>query len=255
MVDIWESFQEIDLAEIGTEFNLQTRVDRKYLVPRVQLNHAITGLIEAPKIVTVEGKLRSNYSSEYFDTPDFDLHQAAAHRRRKRFKVRIRSYVDSQLAFFEIKFKDNRSRTEKIRMPHQFGSSEIDPTQHDWLNSQLVDREFTESTTLIPALANTFQRRTLILPDGSRFTVDSNLAFDSKPAFNHPDWRIVETKSLGRKSELDSALWKLGYRPIRVSKYSIGVALKQPLLARNKWNIAIERAFRNGEYEAANRDY
>ncbi|MEY3407213.1 MAG: hypothetical protein RL038_274, partial [Actinomycetota bacterium] len=55
-------------------------------------------------------------------------------------------------------------------------------------------------------------------------------------------------------SDLDSALWRLGYRPIRVSKYSIGVALKQPLLARNKWNIAIERAFRNGEYEAANRN-
>ena len=54
-------------------------------------------------------------------------------------------------------------------------------------------------------------------------------------AFALPDFAIVETKSTGRASRIDRTLWRLGYRPQRISKYATGLAALHRELPRNRW--------------------
>jgi hypothetical protein len=53
----------------------------------------------------------------YFDTPSHQLYRQHVQRRRHRYKVRTRSYLDSGECSFEAKLKSNRSETVKSRMP------------------------------------------------------------------------------------------------------------------------------------------
>lgn len=248
MTDFWDSFEIIDLADLGQEFNLQTRVDRKYLVPKPALLDAISEVQKPPKVIAVNHQLRTEYSSIYFDTANFDFHRAAATSRRNRFKIRFRKYDETKNSFLEIKLKTARQMTEKIRVPVPYEQTELNSENISWINSEINNRGFNDLSEVSTSLVNSFNRRTLLLSDGSRFTVDSDLKFEDLTAFNSNDWRILETKSLGRKSDLDSSLWRLGFRPIRVSKYSIGICLKHSNTPRNKWTVAIDRAFKEGDY-------
>ena len=54
-------------------------------------------------------------------------------------------------------------------------------------------------------------------------------------AFALPDFAIVETKSTGRASRIDRTLWRLGYRPQRISKCATGLAALHRELPRNRW--------------------
>ena len=56
------------------------------------------------RVLEIDGpRAASRYRSVYFDTPDLDSYLAAARRRRRRFKIRIRSYLDSGRHFLEVK--------------------------------------------------------------------------------------------------------------------------------------------------------
>jgi hypothetical protein len=46
-------------------------------------------------VLEIDGARSFAYDSTYFDTPDLDAYLLAATRRRRRFKVRTRTYVDS----------------------------------------------------------------------------------------------------------------------------------------------------------------
>ncbi|WP_230854391.1 VTC domain-containing protein [Arthrobacter terrae] len=63
------------------------------------------------------------YESVYFDTPELEQFRAHRQGRRRRYKVRTRTYVDSGLCMFEVKFKGQRGQTVKHRMPYQLQDS------------------------------------------------------------------------------------------------------------------------------------
>ena len=52
---------------------------------------------------------------------------------------------------------------------------------------------------------------------------------------------IVETKSAGPPSDADRALWSLGHRPTRVSKFGTSLAALRPELPSNTWTRALGR--------------
>ncbi|MBK7182175.1 MAG: VTC domain-containing protein [Bacteroidetes bacterium] len=138
--EILNTFTPITLAEMDS-VKLMDRTDTKFLFPVNSLHAILNEIKDQYRILEVNGNRISQYESLYFDTPDFDLfHQ---HRRGKlnRYKVRFRRYVESELNFFEIKFKNNKGRTIKDRVKQK----QIDGTIQDKAEVLLK-----EKTTIVP---------------------------------------------------------------------------------------------------------
>ncbi|MDG2112789.1 MAG: VTC domain-containing protein, partial [Actinomycetota bacterium] len=107
----------ISLAETEQEAALQARVDRKYVVDgetAVELVQFVGSAAAHSAVLEIEGRREFTYESVYFDTPDRVSYLAAAHRRRRRFKVRTRRYADSATAAREVKTRGGRGETVKL---------------------------------------------------------------------------------------------------------------------------------------------
>ena len=116
-LDALSLLDTVDLAGLNAEAELQTRVDRKYLVPLSELAGVIDALPAGTRVLDLGGERSLRYASQYFDTPRLDSYFGAVHGRRRRFKVRARSYLDSGGAFLEVKTRGARSATVKERVP------------------------------------------------------------------------------------------------------------------------------------------
>ena len=218
--------------------------------------------------MAIDGQSAFGYLSDYDDTPDFSLYRAAATKRRRRFKLRSRVYLDSGTHFLELKTRSGRGHNVKDRLRLEdvpvsacaalrHGRSVkrpdllVRPEVREWLAERLADRGIAESrrealrvaASLIPAARSVYTRSTLCLPEGSRLTADRGLVLcaPSGGARVEVPGVVVETKSAGRASAADRWLWRSGHRPLRISKYALGVASIHPELPSNRWNRAMKR--------------
>ena len=99
------------LAELNSAAGLLTRVDRKYLVPLTCAQNLVDGLAPHARVLAIDERRRFSYTSTYFDTPGLEAFMLAARKRRRRFKVRTRTYLDSGLCFLEVKTRGARGTT------------------------------------------------------------------------------------------------------------------------------------------------
>src|SRR5204862_4846249 len=90
--------------------------DIKFVFPQLQLPLCLKELKHDYQVLDVEGNRISRYESLYFDTPDFHLYHQHQRGKLNRHKIRYRKYVESDLNFFEVKLKNNKSRTIKDRV-------------------------------------------------------------------------------------------------------------------------------------------
>src|SRR5699024_2095193 len=102
-------YSPISLQQVTQVAGLQTRSDNKYLLTPEQFTDLIDGLPETTQALTIQGQRIFTYESMYFDTADLALFRAHRQRRRRRFKVRTRSYVDIAETAFEVKLKGYRN--------------------------------------------------------------------------------------------------------------------------------------------------
>ena len=223
----------ISLEELVERAELLTRVDRKYLLPIGDLPDLLNGLPDDTRVLEIAGQRDFAYRSAYFDTPEMESYLAAARGRRRRFKLRIRSYLDSDLHFFEVKTRGSRGTTCKQRIPYGDGLA-LTPaaTAHagDVLGTSL---------DLDHVLTSRYRRTTYFLPASSaRLTVDTRLAWElpDGSGVRTPGWAVVETKSSSAASAADRVLWSLHHRPRKVSKYGTGLAALRPELPANRWH-------------------
>lgn len=239
----------IPLEELLEVAALLHRTDRKYIVSEERLSELVLALDGDVRVLEVEGRRSANYESIYFDTPERESFRAAAHRRRRRFKVRTRSYLDSQQTYLEVKVRDARRRTIKERMVYTFADRAVlNPAALEFLSETFHTHGLPADavTALTPVLHTEFQRSTLFVPSaGCRMTVDTELRVftpgGEKLAIT--DLIIVETKSDAGERRVDRILWRMGVRPQSVSKFAIGSALLDPSLPDNKWSRTIARHF------------
>jgi hypothetical protein len=253
MSDTLSHLPSIGLDHLNAVASLQQRCDRKYILSSQAADHFLAHLPENTAVLEIEGKLGFGYDSTYLDTGDLLCFGLAATRRRHRFKVRVRHYCDSDQWWLEVKTQGNRGLTVKDRLPLD-GSLTTDPRDRlmndslvaGWLAATLAARGITPVAThrLLPTLEAAYRRSTVLLPDGSRVTVDTNLAWQS-----HDNQRsdqldclvIVETKTTGHACAADVWLWSHGARPARISKYATGMAWLTPKLADNRWHRTLTR--------------
>lgn len=245
-------FATLSLDELLAEAELLTRFDRKYLLDRSQAAGLLQRLDPRTRVLEIDGRSWFHYESVYFDTPDLLSYRQAAHLRRRRFKVRTRSYLDSGLAFLEVKVRGDREITVKDRLPY-------DPAARDRLTGpgrdyagQTLDGYGLDGSLagdLDRSLVTRYRRATLVPPEPEvRVTVDTDLTWsDGRRELTPPDLVIVETKSGSRPSGVDRLLWEAGHRPASISKYGTGLAALRGDLPANKWTRVLRRHFHTEE--------
>ena len=238
-----DNLQSVGLAELNSEASLLTRKDRKYLVP-LSVARRLVGQSDV-RVLEIDERRTFRYESVYFDTPDKVSYLAAAHKHRRRFKVRTRSYLDSGICSLEVKTRERRGLTEKHRLPYKV-------EQRTSLNSEAL--EFIDrfekiaplSRQLEPVLTTRYERTTLLEPNSmSRITIDTNLEIEAADgsSVSLPEMAVVETKTSGRPCAVDHFLWGRHQRPTTISKYCTGLAALTPGLPANKWNRVLRTYF------------
>jgi len=238
----------ISLDELAERASLLTRVDRKYLVPASDLEAILAELDGQARVLEIDGQQHFDYESVYFDTPDAASYLLAAHPRRRRFKARTRSYLDSGECYLEVKTKGSRGTTAKQRLPYSFDErTTLTPAGREYITELLEEAAVAnvQTSQLGPVLTTRYTRTTLFVPaSGSRCTIDSSLAWQrNDDELNLDGTVIVETKSAGQASEVDRILWRMGHRPARISKFGTGLAALRPELPNNRWARVLRRHF------------
>ena len=246
-----EDLPAAGLAELVRHGALMTRVDRKYLVDIDVVPALLDALPPDTRVLEIGDRRVFDYRSVYFDTPQLTSYLMAARRRPRRFKVRTRTYLDSGSAWLEVKTRDGRGRTVKTRIPWSVGVAGLRRDGRAFVCRALAG---TASGTrgdpadlvdlLGPELSTTYRRATLLLPDrGVRVTIDTGLAAGRRlgPGLLLPHLAIIETKTPGPACPADRALWALGQRPVRISKYATLLAALDPGLPANRWLPALRR--------------
>lgn len=235
----------ISLDEVDSAAALQRRVDRTYLVTAGQFHRLSVEMGRRFHALDIDRKRVMRYESVYFDSDDLELFRAHRQGRRRRFKVRVRTYVDSGTAFVEVKTKGGRGETVKHRIPHPPElRTALDTRAAAFIRTVIRDQYDIEVPPLVRALESLYRRATLVDPDaGERLTCDVDLRWsraDGQVA--GPDKVLLESKTTGR-GRADDILAAYGIRPLSMSKYAIGTALLRPQLAANKWERLLRREF------------
>ena len=239
----------IGLEELVESASLQTRVDRKYVVPAAGLGPVLDGLPADTAVLEIGARRDFSYSSVYFDTPALDSYFLAARGRRRRFKIRTRTYLDSSEAYLEVKTRGGRSSTVKDRYEYDPASArELTPAGREYIHAVLTETGIRgiDTEMLVPVLTTRYSRATLFLPSSeSRATIDTRLQWqlEGGAIVEKPAMTIVETKSGQRASAVDRLLWANGHRPATISKYATGMAALIPELGANKWTRVLRRDF------------
>ncbi|WP_120337226.1 VTC domain-containing protein [Cryobacterium soli] len=244
----------IDLAELTDRAGLLTRVDRKYVLPRSELGGVLADLDPCVRVLDIDGVRSSAYESVYFDTPELTSFLMAAHPRRRRFKIRTRTYVDSAQSYLEVKTRGGRGVTVKDRLPYGIDDrGTLTREGRRYTDTVLDEAEIrgAEGQDLVPTLTTRYLRTTLFVPESSsRATIDTGLSWAATPTgaqplrLDRPHLAIVETKSGSRASAVDRILWAHGHRPASISKYGTGMAALRADLPGNKWAPVLRRYFR-----------
>lgn len=237
--------RSIGLAELVERAALQTRVDRKYVVPVATIAGLLAGLADSARVLEINQQRSFRYESVYFDTPELTSYYLTARRRRRRFKVRTRTYLDSSECWLEVKTRGARGSTVKHRLPYQLRyQTELASFGRNFVDEVLAREQFAASQlSLHPTLRSSYRRSTLFLAaTTSRITIDTDLTWqDGDREVAVPHLAVIETKASLAACEADRWLWRAGHRPARISKYATGLAALRPDLPAVPWRRTLRR--------------
>jgi len=236
ITEIIKQFSTISLDQMD-KVALLSRFDSKYQLPQDKLIEVLEAVKNDYYVLSIKENLIQEYRTTYFDTPDNRLYTRHHNGKLNRVKIRKREYVDSGITFLEIKKKNNKGKTRKVRLNTENQDSQFNTEEREFL-SQNINQDANYSDFDLPAKNwNTFCRITLVNKDFSeRCTLDINLTFSSekeKVSFNN--MAIVELKQgrLNMKTPLSSELKRHRVHSKGFSKYCIGRAFLEPDLKRN----------------------
>ena len=245
MIDaLLNTMNPITLDEMKN-IRLMDRVDSKYVAPVFLLPELLKEMMPYFKVQTINEVRIAPYCTQYLDTPDLDMYVMHQNGKLNRQKVRIRSYVDSNLSFLEIKNKNNKGRTKKTRIPINLTHlTSVDDLDGD--KPFLDENSLFCSDTLSPSLANDFKRITFVNNQATeRITIDIDLSFSNyktgeKKKFD--DLMILELKQDGwRHSDFRDILNSFRIKRTPFSKYCMGMVLTDPHIKNNRFKGRLTR--------------
>lgn len=231
-------FEPIDLSELN-DHNLQRRIDSKYIFSYAALAGALELLNNEFYVLEVNQKRLQTYNNTYYDTADFKLYHKHHNGHKNRYKVRTRHYIDSNLKFLELKFKDNKSVTTKSRIPLPNSQKNI----KDFISENLP----AQYTKLVPSLKSQYKRIALVSKiDIIRLTLDIDLSFskagaDELTAIEGLAIAELKRDSSAKSKSFEALLEQLKVHSSSFSKYCIGCTLNHPDLKYNLFKPIINK--------------
>jgi hypothetical protein len=215
-------FSKIGLGDMDS-VRLMNRVDTKFVMTVEQFEEVLPLLNDHYHALEIANKCIGSYESLYFDNEDFDFYHDHHKKRLNRVKIRYRKYLDSNIAFLEIKHK-YKGRTNKMRIPSD-DLYKVLPDDHKNFIDDSVDLSFTHE--LIPALLNNYDRITLVGKNSDeRLTIDLNLSFEKDGQATDLNYLVIaelKQAKISRKSPFFQVMKERHIRPLRLSKYCIGL--------------------------------
>ena len=170
MLDI---FGPVTLEEMSG-IRLMNRTDTKYLLPLETLAVLLHYAAADYRVQEVAGERNIVYHTVYLDTVDKAMYRAHQNGRAVREKIRVRTYVASQLTFLEVKNKNNKGRTDKRRIR----ITALDELSAEGVDDFLSLYAWYKLPQLSPQLENRFQRITLVnRAMTERLTIDTDICF------------------------------------------------------------------------------
>jgi hypothetical protein len=217
---------------------LMNRTDTKFVATAEQLHSFLLAVQGKYFIQEINGKRIASYHTTYFDTEDYQMYNMHHYGRTTREKIRVRTYMDNNDTFFEIKNKNNHGRTKKKRIAIQ-GHDTIHQ-EHDSVIPFMAKHAWYEIEEITPVIENWFNRITLVnFEKTERLTIDFNLKFHHLKSEGRDQLDKVAIIELKRDGNVPSPALDI-LRVLRIkrsgfSKYCIGSALTNKNLKRNNF--------------------
>ena len=234
------SYSLISLEEMD-EVRLMNRIDRKFCFHKNDLQDILDSVRDDYYMLQVNGEELISYSTVYFDTVNNEMYNAHHNGKLNRYKIRKRQYDNTGDGFLEVKFKTNKGRTIKNRIPTGFLNDCFADCEQNFINS------FTPYSPdeLTVSLRNNFKRITLVNKNfKERITIDIGITFQTaEKVFSLDELVVAEVKS-DRKSEQSAFLKSLldhRHKASGFSKYAIGRSIGDNGLKRNAFKEKIRR--------------
>lgn len=237
----------ISLEELNAKASMLVRLDNKYILGGQGMRDAMDLFSHEFDVLEIDGLRRFTYETCYFDDAERTCYYDHHRGRKKRFKVRLRKYLDAGLCFVEVKLKGHRGITHKRRLKQpldHYGQLDAEALAHvEQSYWELYGRSF--DYHLEPAMEMRYQRVTLVKKAGDeRMTIDFNLEFSygGKTFKADPNTFIVETKSPNANGTADKILRRLHQHPTkRCSKYCVAMATLEAVSKHNKFLPAMRK--------------
>lgn len=238
-MNILEQMPPIGLDDMKA-VRLMNRTDRKYMASASQLEELLSRVADGYYVQQIEHNPVAPYRTLYYDTADLRMYTMHHNQKLNRQKLRVRTYRSTDTTFFEIKNKDNKKKTRKVRIP-------IDVSMFDRALRMPEVEQFVNGNTPYPVdslhecLENRFERITLVDKAMSeRVTIDCGITFHNRATGIDADISkllVIEVKhEVGAPmSDIERALHEMHILPRRMSKYCIGTALTDPSAKSNRF--------------------
>lgn len=244
--ELLAKLQPITLEEMK-DIRLMNRTDTKFVTNKeklVQLLEMAQGKYYAQ---FTGGSKVANYMTTYWDTDGHRFYMDHHNERAPRQKVRVRTYLDSDVTFLEIKTKNNHGRTKKKRVEVPSQQITADGGNEEFLRQ----RVHLGLKDLHPTVRNRFHRITLVnYGKTERLTIDYDVQFHNMETDNDANVGplvIVELKRDGNVySPVLDILRQLRIKPSGFSKYCIGSVLTNKNLKQNLFKRKLVKLRRLG---------
>ena len=213
---------------------LMDRTDTKFTFNVSELPAILLEAQTHYKILDVESNRISRYKTLYFDTENFDLYNKHHSGKLNRYKIRHRTYVESNIGFLEVKFKNNKGRTLKTRIKEANVPDLNTGKAFDFLTRSLPFNPL----ELLPKIWINYSRITLVNKvSAERLTLDINLEFEKDGNKQLLDSLVIAEVKQDSKtpSPFVSMMRKKHIRQSSISKYCFGVACSFPEVKKNNF--------------------
>ena len=239
ILDILNRLDPIGLDEME-EVRFMNRTDTKYVLPTSEVQSLLHEIGDDYKVLDIDGNRMGRYETLYFDTPKYDFYIQHHNGKKNRVKVRYRKYLESDVTFLEVKKKNNKNRTIKLRKRVDDISQTIEGEDMNF-----VEVAAQQELILMPSVSNHFRRTTLVSKNyNERATIDFNieLMFNGKN-ITLPGISVIEAKQdlFNKESKMVRTLKARHCRSMRVSKYCLGIALLTENLKTNNYKKKLRK--------------
>ena len=217
-----------------SSIRLMNRIDTKFITNYSTLLKLLEMTTDEYYAQELNGDRVNPYLTTYWDTPSHLFYMSHHDGHYPRKKVRVRTYLESDITFLEVKKKNNHGRTTKTRIQVPAQDELAEPQVSTFLEKKVgMDLE-----EMRPVIQNRFDRITLVNKGKTeRLSIDFNIRFENLETgveSGTGNLVIIELKRDGNVySPVKEMLRKLRIKQDGFSKYCIGVVMTNPDIKQN----------------------